>query len=90
MNFEWYPEKAKSNLKKHTIDFADAVSVFDDVNTITIDDYYPDENRFVTIGLDAYGRVLVVIYTWRGENIRLISARKATKSEYKQYGDNLS
>jgi uncharacterized DUF497 family protein len=44
-----------------------------------------DEERFVTIGMDAYGRILVVVYTWRGDVIRLISARKATKHEHKQY-----
>ena len=74
MNFEWDRDKADSNLKKHRIDFADAVTVFDDLNTITIDDPDHDENRFFTIGMDAYVRLLVVVYTWRGENIRLISA----------------
>ena len=86
MNFEWDRDKADSNNKKHRIDFADAVTVFDDLNTITIDDPDHDETRFVTIGMDAYARLLVVIYTWRGENIRLISARKATKQEQKYYG----
>ena len=85
-NFEWDRDKADSNLKKHRIDFADAVTVFDDLNTITIDDPDHDENRFFTIGMDAYARLLVVVYTWRGENIRLISARNATKQEQKYYG----
>jgi uncharacterized DUF497 family protein len=89
MDFEWDRDKAKSNQKKHRIDFADAVTVFDDLNTITIDDPHHDEPRFVTIGMDAYGRLLVVVYTWCEENIRLISARKATKLEQKYYGSKL-
>ena len=51
----------------------------------TVNDSDHDEERFVTIGMDAYGRILVVVYTWRGDVIRLISARKATKHEHKQY-----
>jgi uncharacterized DUF497 family protein len=86
MIFEWDQKKATSNLKKHSIDFADAVTVFDDFNTVTINDNSThDEERSVTIGMDAYGRILVVVYTWRGDVIRLISARKATKHERKQY-----
>ena len=72
-------------MNKHGIDFADAITVFDDLTAITIDDpdYY--EERFVTIGMDAFGRILVVVYAWRGDIIRIISARKATKHERKQY-----
>jgi len=86
MNFEWDRDKAASNLKKHRVDFTDAVTVFDDLNTITIDDPDHEELRFITIGMDAYGRLLVIVYTWHGENIRIISARKATKQEQKYYG----
>ena len=89
MSFQWDREKAASNVKKHRVDFADAVTVFDDLNAITIDDPDHGEPRFVTIGMDGYGRILVVVYTWRGESIRLISARKATKREQKYYGSNL-
>lgn len=65
---------------------ADAVSVFADDFAITVMDEHPDEERFVTIGMDALSRILVVVYTWRGENcIRLISARKATRRERQQY-----
>lgn len=84
-NFEWDQNKAASNLNKHGIDFADAVTVFDDCNAIMINDPDHDEERFIAIGMDAYGRILVVVYTWRGDDIRLISARKATKHERKQY-----
>lgn len=85
MNYQWDENKAKTNLKKHHVDFADAVTVFNDEAALTVEDDYPDEERYVTIGLDALGRILVVIYTWRGESIRLISARKATRQERKQY-----
>jgi len=86
MGYEWDPDKAKLNIRKHGIAFADAVSAFSDDSAITIEDTDPDEPRFATLGMDAFGRVLVVVYTWREENIRLISARKATEKERKQYG----
>ena len=76
MNYEWDPEKDKSNIKKHRVRFADAASVFQDNFAITIDDDNQEEQRFVTLGMDAFGRVLVVIYTWRDDNIRIISAKK--------------
>jgi len=85
MSFEWDHNKATINLDKHGVDFADAATVFDDPNAVTIDDPDHNEVRFVTIGMDAYGRILVVVYTWRGDVIRIISARKATKHEQKQY-----
>jgi uncharacterized DUF497 family protein len=86
MRYQWDPKKAVSNYKKHGVYFSDAVSVFSDEFAVTIDDDYPDEKRFVTLGMDAFARVLVVIYTWRGDDIRIISARKATQKERKQYG----
>jgi hypothetical protein len=85
MNFEWDRNKANANLKKHDIDFADAVTVLDDSKAITSDDPDHGEERFITIGMDAYGRILVVIYTWREDVIRIISTRKANKYERKQY-----
>ncbi len=85
MGFEWDKNKAAKNLAKHGIDFADAVTIFEDYNAITIDDPYYREERYITIGMDAYGSILVVAYTWRGANIRIISARKATKKERKYY-----
>jgi uncharacterized DUF497 family protein len=63
------------------------VSVFGDEQALTIDDTHPDEERFVTIGMDAFARVLVVVYTWRGDAVRLISARKATRSERTHYAE---
>ena len=85
MDYEWDPTKAQANLDKHGIDFADAVTALEDDAALTLDDDDPDEERFITLGIDALGRVLVVVYTWRGERLRLISARKATPRERKQY-----
>ena len=83
---KWDPEKAAANLRKHGIDFADAATVLNDERALTVADEDPDEERFVTLGLDVLGRLLVVAYTWRGEEPRLISARRATRSEQNQYG----
>jgi len=85
MAYQWNRAKAAANLRKHGIDFADAVSVFSDDLAITIPDERFDEERFVTIGVDVFGRVLVVVYTMRGDEIRFISARKATRQERQQY-----
>lgn len=85
MVYLWNRDKATANLRKHGIDFADAVSVFSDDLALTIPDERFDEERFVTIGVDGFGRVLVVVYTLRGEAIRVISARKASRQERQQY-----
>ncbi|MFW9260970.1 BrnT family toxin [Nostoc sp. CALU 546] len=87
MAYQWDRDKAAANLRKHGVDFADAVTVFSDDLAITITDERFDEERFITIGIDAFSRVLVVVYTWRNDEIRLISARKATRYEQKQYED---
>ena len=86
MDCEWDPRKAESNLRKHRVDFADAVSVFSDSLALTIQDESDEEARFLTLGSDLLGRVLVVAYTWRGDRLRIISARRATTRERKQYG----
>ena len=65
--------------------FSDAVAVFDDPLALTLADDHSSEERFVTVGGDALGRILVVVYTWRRDSIRLISARKATRRELQQY-----
>jgi uncharacterized protein len=85
MEYQWDFNKAASNQKKHGIDFADAVTVFADELAITIEDQRFEEERFITIGMDAMGQILVIVYTWRGDEIRLISARIATKTECQQY-----
>jgi uncharacterized protein len=87
MRFEWDPTKADANLAKHGVRFADAVAVFGDERALTIGDPHPNEERFITLGMDGLARVLVVVYTWRGDVIRLISARKATRAERAQYAE---
>jgi len=88
MMYQWDKNKAASNLQKHGIEFADAVAVFSDDLAITIPDNRFDEDRFVTIGMDAFGRILVVVFTGCGEDIRLISARLAERRERKQYEED--
>jgi len=86
MQFEFDPVKAASHLKKHRVSFSDAEAVFHDDRALTMED--PDaqgEQRFLALGLDALGRVLVVCYTERDERTRIISARKAEKTEVKNY-----
>jgi len=85
VEFEWDGKKAESNLKKHGVDFADAALVLFDELAVTIRDHNEEEARFITIGADAMGRTLVVIYTWRGDRVRLISARRATSQERRKY-----
>lgn len=85
MTFEWDPEKARRNLEKHGISFADAVEVLSDPCAVTIEDESSEEQRHISLGLDAIGRILVVVYTWRGDGVRIISARKATARERAQY-----
>ena len=86
MESEWDPAKARANFTKHGVRFADAVTALEDDSALTIRDLSSeDEERWVTMGLDASGRLLVVVYTWRGERVRLISARQATPNERRQY-----
>lgn len=85
MGVEWDPRKALANLRKHGVSFEDASAVLYDACAITVEDAHEDEQRFATLGLDACGRLVVVAYTWRGDIVRLISARKATARERKAY-----
>ena len=86
--FEWDEKKARTNLLKHGVDLADATPVLTDGRGITMRDELSavDEVRHLTLGRDGLGRLLVVAFTWRGSNVRLISARKATAAERQQYG----
>ncbi|MEO1387569.1 MAG: BrnT family toxin [Cyanobacteria bacterium J06634_6] len=88
MLYQWDPNKAAVNMRKHDIDFADAVSVFADDFAISFEEKRFDEERYIVIVIDSLGRVLVVVYTWRDAEIRLISARKATRSERQQYTED--
>lgn len=87
--FEWDKDKARQNEDKDGVSFADTFAVFEDPNALTLDQVTGGEERHVTIGMDAFGRVLVVVYTWRGDNIRIISAREATRCEVRQYESEL-
>jgi hypothetical protein len=85
VEFEWDPNKAASNLRKHGVRFAEAVTVLEDPAALSMVDDTIQEERSVAIGTDSLGRVLVVIYADRGARIRIISARKATRREQSQY-----
>ncbi|MFC1720517.1 BrnT family toxin [Pseudomonadota bacterium] len=82
----WDPAKANSNRLKHRVLFSELEPVFYDPNAISFEDMNSiDEARFIAIGLDAVGRLVVVVYTYRNTMIRIISARKASQAERKMY-----
>ena len=86
----WDSVKAKSNRLKHGIFFSDVEPVFYDPNAISFEDKESrNEERHIVIGLDALSRLIVVVYTYRDNVIRVISARKASKSEQKAYEKGL-
>lgn len=86
MDYEWDSAKARRNVAKHGLDFADAVISLPDDSAVTIrDPDSEDEDRFVSLGFDPNGRVLVTVFAHRGQRIRIISSRKASGSERRQY-----
>jgi uncharacterized DUF497 family protein len=87
MSFEWNPIKAELNFRKHGVRFAETESVFTDDFALSIKDDFSDlnEQRFVSIGMGVKGRILVVVYCYRGSNIRIISARLAETPERAHY-----
>jgi uncharacterized DUF497 family protein len=89
-NFEWDEEKARENLKRHRVGFDEAATVFLDPFAISIPDpdHSTDEDRYISIGASDSGRLLVISYTERGANIRIISCRKATPRERRKYEEN--
>ena len=86
MRYQWDCRKAERNYRKQGVFFADAVLVLEDDFGLTIEDQRFEERRWVTLGRDLFGRLLVVVYLWRGDEIRIISARKATPKECREYG----
>lgn len=93
-NFKWDPQKAQDNRKKHGITFDEAATVFRDSKALSIFDldHSETEDIWVTMGISERGRLLIVIHTFREESevdvtIRIISSRKATKQETKNYGE---
>lgn len=87
LEFEWDPVKAKLNLKEHGVSFDEATTIFRDTLSITISDpdHSDSEDRFVDIGMSHRMQLLVVSYTERKDKIRIISARRATRAERKNY-----
>jgi len=86
MGFRWDPRKASRNRKDHDVDFADAVGIFEDIYALTLrEEAHPTESRYVTTGQDFLGRIVTVVYMFRGDDCRIISARKATPVERKEY-----
>lgn len=87
MNFLYDPKKAASNLRKHRVSFEEAVSIFQDSLSTTVPDpeHSGSEFRFLTVGQSAHGHLLVVSHAEIGEDIRIISARRASTRESKQY-----
>jgi len=87
LTFEWDKNKAHSNLHRHKVPFEEASTAFKDTLSLTIDDplHSQDENRLILLGMSYKNRLLVVIHTERDNNIRIISARKASKKERSLY-----
>ena len=86
MRIVWDVKKAAANIRNHGIEFSHATTVLDDPMAVTIEDTLQAEQRFVTVGSDILGRVLLVVYAYSGEEeIRLISARKAAPKERRAY-----
>lgn len=81
-DIEFDPVKSLLNFRKHGVRFSDAELVLRDAHALTVEDAFTeDEQRFITMGMDGLGRILIVVHTHRGDRIRLISARKASPGE---------
>lgn len=90
IEFEWDDEKAKDNMSKHGVSFEERATIFNDpmIATVFDPDHSKREERYISMGVSAQGRLLVVVHTEREERIRLISCRKATNAERKAYENN--
>lgn len=87
MEFEWNPQKADTNTRKHGVTFAEAATVFDDPLGITVADpnHSEKEDRFIVVGQSHQRRFLIVSFTDRGDRLRIISARELTRAERRSY-----
>jgi uncharacterized DUF497 family protein len=87
LTFEWDGNKAKANIAKHGVSFEEASTAFADAQSLTIADplHSKIEDRYVTLGASYRGRLLVVVHTERGDDIRIISARPASRRERLTY-----
>jgi len=82
---EWDPAKEQANFKKHGVRFTQALTALEDDYALTVEDDFPGERRFISMGMDEASQLLVVVYTYRGEGVRIISARRATTAERAVY-----
>lgn len=87
LDFEWDPFKSQQNVKKHGVSFREGMTAFADKLSYTISDpeHFMGEYRFLHLGYSSSGNLLVISHTERGDRIRIISVRRATKQERKQY-----
>jgi hypothetical protein len=90
LSFEWDENKAKSNLAKHEVSFEEASAVFGDPLSLTVPDpaHSQAEDRFITMGHSHQRKLLIVVHTERGDNIRVVSARRASRKERKTYEES--
>ncbi len=91
MEFEWDPQKAARNLRKHKVPFTEAATVFDDPLSVTVvdPDHSTEEDRLIIVGQSYRRRLLIVSFAERGDRIRIISAREVTRTERKAYEDEI-
>ena len=90
MDIVWDSAKARSNYVRHGVRFSEVEQVFYDPSAFTVEDTSSSrEQRFVTLGGDGQGRILVVVYSYRGETLRVISARRASPGEVKSYEEGV-
>lgn len=91
MDFEWDPQKAAANLRKHGVSFAEATTAFGDPWSITAPDpdHSYDEDRYILVGRSSQDRLLIVAHTDGDDRIRIISARELTRSERRDYEETL-
>ena len=90
LTFEWDEEKSRGGLRKHGVSFDEAKTVFNDPFAMTISDpeHSSEEDRYIDMGMSSQGRILVVWYTERGRNIRIIGSRKATRTQRREYEED--
>jgi uncharacterized protein len=91
VDFEWDDEKAKENKRKHKIDFEEAITVFSDPFSLTIEDpdHSIEETRYIDLGRSESGQILLVSYTESGAKIRIISCRRASRSQGRRYEEGI-
>lgn len=91
LKFEWHPDKAKQNKRKHDVSFAEASTVFADPLSATAfdPDHSDDEDRYITVGFSEEKRLLIVSHTDRSDRIRIVSARQLTSLERKEYEEEI-